>query len=408
VPADALLTADQVAQNAGVSAEFVTRLVESALLRPDASGLHDLGDVSRVQLAKAFHEGGISIENLVWATRHNILYGLDWVTDMWPAQPLAGRSYRQFQLSFGKRASSLSSVYAAFGLAEPEPETIMRHDEEQVLTAFMEFWSMVNERTDVLVSAARIAGDGMGRIQVATLDLFDAAGGAPPQRIAQGMSIDDATLPSSRINPLMAQLIVWLQRRHSEHDIFGRVVDSVERRLADAGQLQRPPEEPPAIAFVDLAQYTELTQRAGDESAAQSAASLQVLAEVAARQHRGRVVKLLGDGVMLRYGSARSAVASVLSLMAEMVASGLPAAHAGIAAGPVVVRDGDVYGHTVNLAARIAAHAAPGELLLPTTSANSVADSALLLEDVGETMLKGLDAPLQLTRVRSASARAVS
>ena len=181
--------------------------------------------------------------------------------------------------------------------------------------------------------------------------------GHPTRRPQRGRSPEEAARPSMRFSPVIVQLLAWLQKRHMESEVFGRIVAYVEGVLVEDGRVER--REPPAIAFVDLTGYTALTVEAGDERAARFATTLQTLAESAAREYRGRVVKLLGDGVMLRYPSAPDAVRSVQGLMAAIVEAGLPAAHAGIAAGPLVLRDGDVYGHTVNLAARIAGHAGP-------------------------------------------------
>ena len=142
-----------------------------------------------------------------------------------------------------------------------------------------------------------------------------------------------------------------------------------------------------------------MTASAGDERAAQFATELQTLATASARAHRGQVVKLLGDGVMLRYASLLDALRSVRELMASIAAAGLPPAHAGVAAGPMVVRDGDVYGHTVNLAARIAGHAAAGELLV-AGGADAPTDDSLEIEDAGMANLKGIADPVRLLRVR--------
>ena len=124
------------------------------------------------------------------------------------------------------------------------------------------------------------------------------------------------------------------------------------------------PDLPTAIAFVDLTGYTSLTERLGDEAAALTATRLAELADACARAFDGRVVKLLGDGVLMRFEDPPTAVAAVADLLGEIVAAGLPPGHAGIAAGRVVTRDGDIYGRTVNLAARIAAHAEAGQLLV--------------------------------------------
>jgi adenylate cyclase len=76
--------------------------------------------------------------------------------------------------------------------------------------------------------------------------------------------------------------------------------------------------------------------------------------------------------------------------------AGLPPAHAGVAAGPVITRDGDAYGHTVNLASRIASHAPAGELLVP---AELAATNGFEYEDVGEATLEGVSEPVRLARV---------
>ena len=163
---------------------------------------------------------------------------------------------------------------------------------------------------------------------------------------------------------VMADLLPWLLNRHSEDEVFRRIVAYIEARAAEAGRVAVRDAVEPAIAFVDLAGYTQFTEAAGDQEAAVLAARLQDLAMSAARTHQGRVVKLLGDGVMLRFGSPVEAVRGVLGLMHAIDAAGLPPAHAGVTSGPVVVRDADVYGHTVNLAARIAGHAPSAQLLV--------------------------------------------
>ncbi|HEY4228427.1 MAG TPA: adenylate/guanylate cyclase domain-containing protein [Candidatus Limnocylindrales bacterium] len=179
--------------------------------------------------------------------------------------------------------------------------------------------------------------------------------------------------------------------------MFARIVAYAEETLIAAGRGARRGEQP-AIAFVDLSGYTELTATAGDERAAQFSSALQTLAAAAAAGHRGRVVKLLGDGVMLRYPSIVDAIDSVRELMASIVEAGLPSAHAGIAAGSMVVRDGDVYGHTVNLAARVASHAQAGDLLVAAEGANEL-PVGLGLEVAGTAVLKGIARPVRLLRV---------
>jgi adenylate cyclase len=65
----------------------------------------------------------------------------------------------------------------------------------------------------------------------------------------------------------------------------------------------------------------------------------------------------------------------------------------------MVVRDGDVYGTTVNLAARIASHAGAGELLVAADGADESTGDSVELEDAGSAMLKGIADPVRLLRV---------
>jgi adenylate cyclase len=96
-----------------------------------------------------------------------------------------------------------------------------------------------------------------------------------------------------------------------------------------------------------------------------------VLVSRSAREHGGVPVKWLGDGVMVHYREPAGAVGSALELVARLPSAGLPPAHVGVAAGPVVAQGGDYFGRTVNLAARIAAHAGAGQVLV----SQSVADA---------------------------------
>jgi adenylate cyclase len=394
------LNAEGLALETDTTSDYIAELAEYGAIQPGSDGLYGTDDVPRVRFARALGDAGISSDDLRWAMRNNIVR-LDWIAaSVWPRSEQIGRTYADFAASLGERAAALPSLYVALGLAEPTPTSSISRDEEEVIANLIELWSMVSDRPEVMLRAARIAGEGVRRIQLATLDWFDESGGSPPPRLRRGLSIDEAMLPGSRVDPVTSALLWWLHTRHFEHELFSRIIGYVERSLADAGRREPRREQQPAIAFVDLAGYTELTVQVGDDRAAEFATGLQTLAEAAATKHGGRVVKLLGDGVMLRFNSTNDAVESVLGLMKAIVDAGLPPAHAGIADGPIVVRDGDVYGHTVNLAARIASHAAAGELLLPAAAhAPVVAHGGVRLQDAGEATLKGLDAPVRLVRV---------
>jgi adenylate cyclase len=393
-----LLTPDELAREAGAALGDVDALVAAGVIRPGADGLHEADDVRRVRLALALAEGGIDTDSLVWAMTSGHL-PLDQFARTWPAPGPTSQTFGELVASLGARGRLLADVYPAFGLAVPSPESVIARDEEALMRDFLEMWGLVDDRPEVVIRAAHIAGDGVRRIGEATLDLFDEFEGSPPQRLRRGLSVEDAGRPSIELSRVLAQLVPWLLARHTEDEVFRRIIAYIEATATRAGRLAPRQGAEPAIAFVDLAGYTQLTQTEGDERAATFATTLQQLATTVVRAHRGRVVKLLGDGVMLRFGSAGDGVRAVLALAASVRSGGLPQAHAGLASGPVIVRDADVYGHTVNLAARIAAWAAPGDLLVPADLAPTLAAGGITVVDLGAVALKGISEPVGLARV---------
>ena len=101
---------------------------------------------------------------------------------------------------------------------------------------------------------------------------------------------------------------------------------------------------------------------------------------------------------MIYFRDPEDAVRAALATVGSMTDAGLPPAHAGVAAGSVVFRDGDVYGRTVNLAARISGHAGPGEVVVNGACVEACTDAAVRFESLGEATLKGIAAAVPLHR----------
>jgi adenylate cyclase len=158
----------------------------------------------------------------------------------------------------------------------------------------------------------------------------------------------------------------------------------------------------PAMCFLDLAGYTRLTEERGDRAAAALAESLAVLVDRSAQEHGGAPVKWLGDGVMLHFREPAGAVEAALGMVRRVPETGLPPAHVGVAAGPVVVQGGDYFGRTVNLAARVAARARAGQVLVTAAVAEAPAPDGVTYRDLGELWLKGFSAPVRVLEARRA------
>jgi adenylate cyclase len=122
--------------------------------------------------------------------------------------------------------------------------------------------------------------------------------------------------------------------------------------------------------FADLSGFTALTEVHGDEQAANLAAGFFEETRVILREHGGEEVKTLGDAMMIRCDGAPDAIALALRLVQEVGSrSGFPSVRVGLHSGPAIRRDADWFGSTVNVAARISAAAAGGEVLLSQATA---------------------------------------
>jgi adenylate cyclase len=173
--------------------------------------------------------------------------------------------------------------------------------------------------------------------------------------------------------------------------------------LERAGLFRRA-HRPPAICFLDITGYTRLTEERGDEAAADLAATLAGLVRRSSQQHGGRPVKWLGDGVMFHFREPGGAVLSALEMVEGVASHDLPPAHVGVHAGPVVFQDGDYFGRTVNLAARIADYARPGEVVVSEEVVEAADGAPVSFEEIGPVELKGVSAALVLhTAHRDAS-----
>jgi adenylate cyclase len=150
--------------------------------------------------------------------------------------------------------------------------------------------------------------------------------------------------------------------------------------------------------FADIAGYTALTEAHGDADAAELAANFcRAMSEVAAARG-GEVIKTIGDAVMVRHRDPSEAVGLGLTAAHEVMAGhGFPAVRVGMHHGPAIERDGDWFGATVNLAARVAAMAAASEVLLTRQVRDNTRELAGVdFESRGEQRIRNMTVPVPL------------
>ena len=201
---------------------------------------------------------------------------------------------------------------------------------------------------------------------------------------------------------LLPRLTRWLIQRYIEQIVTAGIAENFEELLASRGLGPAPePADPPAVVFVDITGYTTITEQRGDEAAVHIATALQQRAEQVAAERGGRVLKLLGDGAMLLFGDPGAGVDAATSLVRMLREDLGVEAHGGVHVGRVIERDRDLFGSTVNVAARVSAAAGPGEVLVTDAAARATGLDGSRIESVEPAPLKGVSHPVRLFRIRT-------
>jgi adenylate cyclase len=399
-------TDEELAREAGVPPETVEWLTGIGILKPREPGPFRFGDVFRTKMVTALLQGGFTREQVEWAVSEGHL-NLERVEEYFPLEPgpRSERTFGAFLSTVGPRASRLPAVYAALGLPEPDHESRLPVDEEERLRRFLEGWRLAPS-DDALIRAARLVAEGTRLATMGWAQIFDEQVVRPAQqRLFRGeveKFPEEVRQAFSALADVQPSMMRWLMERYQEQRVVENIVEGFERFFASLGQGPAPqPAPPPAVVFVDLSGYTRLTEERGDETAVRFAAMLQQEAHTVASANEGRLVKLLGDGAMLRFPDAERGLQAAMALVRALSRQPAVSAHAGVHAGPVIERDLDLFGRTVNLASRIADAAGPGEVLVTETVAEAVDGAAHRFDRMGMADLKGISEPVALFRVRT-------
>jgi adenylate cyclase len=152
------------------------------------------------------------------------------------------------------------------------------------------------------------------------------------------------------------------------------------------------------FAFADIAGFTALTEAHGDEAAFALIADFINAVKTELPAVRGEHVKTIGDALMLRIPDPRDAIVLGLRIANElMLDHGAPAVRVGLHHGPAVESDGDYFGASVNLAARVSALASGGEVLVTGSTAALVPEvEGVFYESRGRQALKNIAEPVEI------------
>jgi class 3 adenylate cyclase len=382
---------EELAERAGVPEEMVDHLVELGIVAAADDGSFGQPDVYRVRLLASCDRAGMRPEDLAEAVAAGKLSFsfADLPHFRFAAQ--ATTTYRELAEELDLPLDLVLDVERAIGSVRPAPDDRTREDDLAIFQLTKLSSLLVDP--EAIVRTSRVFQDALRRITESEVALFDTY--VVGAFLQQGMSFVDAVDQANRFGaestPLQEELLLTLYRRHQERRWTEYTVEGIESVLEDMG-LYRKPEHPPAFAFVDLAGYTALTEEQGDLAGARAAADLAHMVDAVSGPRGGEPIKWLGDGVMLRFRDPGDAALAVLELVERAPTMGLPA-HAGVAAGSAVFQDGDYFGRTVNLAARIAASASEGQTLVSEEVVQLAEPSALSFRAFGSLELKGFSVP---------------
>ena len=350
-------TRQEVAQRAGVDPGYVDRLVELGILTPAAAEAFSPGDVLRARWLQSLEQAGVPLDEVAAAVRDGALsFAFMDVPAFDRFAGLSATTFQELSARTGIPLELLMVVREAVGFAEPRPEDHV-HQNELSVVPVIELQLATGFRAVVIERWLRVYGDSLRRI--AETETAGWRSEVVLALLASGMTEGELAQAQadlgSQLAPFTEQALLAIYHGQQEHAWHQSFVEDVEGALERAG-LHRRLDRPPAVCFLDLTGYTRLTEERGDAAAADLAARLAGLVRRSAPARGGTPVRWLGDG----------------------------------------------FGRTVNLAARIAEYARPGEVLVSQEVVDAADGGPVTFTEIGPVELKGVSGPLRLHTARHA------
>jgi class 3 adenylate cyclase len=219
--------------------------------------------------------------------------------------------------------------------------------------------------------------------------------------LAHAPSAEAAACVHREAHGLLAEKIIEVEPDVAEVFLGGTETNPEGAVLIPGGAADERDPGIRTILFTDVVNSTTLTQSLGDEAALALLGVHDTIVRDALSTLGGREVKHTGDGIMASFISAASAVRCAIQIQRELDkhAQTNPErclkVRVGAAAGEPVEQNNDLFGSTVQLAARLCAHAQAEQILVTNAIAELCLGKGLLFEDLGEVVLKGFGYPVR-------------
>ena len=372
------LTLTEVARRLGLPPATLRRWVRDGVVPLD--GEWTPAAVAHARIVARLRERGHSLEAVREAARSGRLaYG--YLEDLFPA-PARTRTLAETAREVGLEPGLIERVWTTAGFSAESLDQIGEEDVQllRYLATVLEAGLPVG----AFLQLVRVYGQALAQIADAEVRLFhmyvheplmrDGVGGLEIAEAMEGLA--------ARLLPLASPIMDRVHHRSLQHFVGQDVVGHLELEAtgADLGRLLV------TIAFADLAGYTRLTEEAGEEEA------LDVVEDFIQRVEEtlpddARVIKTIGDEVMV-VGVDPTRIVDWAVAFQALNAGRRPLPRIGIHRGEALYRDGDYYGRAVNLASRVGARAAGGEVLVTRPVVDGAARH-LAFEPIGQVKLKG-------------------
>jgi adenylate cyclase len=287
-----------------------------------------------------------------------------------------------------QRAAGLSSV------DDPDARVHLRADAEA--TARVQQFVDAGMDPDALVGTIRVLADGLSRATEVMRYTALASLLRPGSTELQIAQASEAIV--NRVAPLLGPMIqdmLFVQLRHAMET---ELINASERAAGSA----LPGAREVTIAFADLVGFTRLGEAVPPEDLERLASRLAELARDVAVPPV-RLIKTIGDAVMLMCPDPVPLLDAMLDLVAAAEDSDLPQLRVGVASGWAVSRAGDLFGSPVNVASRVTSVARPGAVLVAESARNAIGENDRFVWSLaGARHLKGVRGDTKLFRARRA------
>jgi adenylate cyclase len=384
----------EAAAKAGVSAATLRRWARDGLIpQYDGDRSWSPSAVSHARIVARLRDRGHSLEEIRRATEEGRL-AFGYIEELFPSVDDRVYTIRQAARETGLEPALVERVMAALGMNLAQAASLSSEDVQllryvaAVLDAGLPLVAMLQ--------LVRVYGQAMAQVADAEVRLFHLYVHEPLMRSgATGIEVADEMLGITReLLPLASPVMDQVHQRYLQHfveqDVVGHMEAELDGDAVDLGRLRV------AIAFADLAGYTRLTEEEGELEAVDAVERFVEAVETTLPDD-ARVIKTIGDAVMI-VGSDPGALTD-WAVGFQQLQSEPPLPRIGIHYGEALYRDGDYYGRDVNIASRVAARSAGGEVLV-TRPLVERGGSHLEFERIAEVRLKGFTESVELFLAR--------